>query len=52
MKKQMLHVSQTLLPLHGFDTVSFQLLTSPPKTAAGDRKIRNPTGSVMSSIPC
>jgi integrase len=42
MRKQVLHVSQTLLPLHGFDTESFQLVTGPPKTAAGDRKIPIP----------
>lgn len=40
--KQVLHVSQTLLPLHGFDTESFRLVTGPPKTTAGDRKIPLP----------
>jgi integrase len=42
MNRQILHVSQTLLPLHGFDTESFQMVTGPPKTAAGDRKIPIP----------
>ena len=42
MKKLVLHVSQTVQPLHGYDTQPFQLVTGPPKTAAGDRKIPVP----------
>jgi integrase len=42
MKKQVLHVSQTVQPLHGFDTQPFRIVTGPPKTAAGDRKIPVP----------
>jgi integrase len=36
------HVAQTLLPIHGFDGEGFQLVTGPPKTAAGDRRIPIP----------
>jgi integrase len=42
MKKQLLHVCQTVQPLHGFDTHPFQLVTGLPKTTAGDRKIPVP----------
>jgi integrase len=37
-----LHVAQTVLPIHGFDTQGFQLVAGPPKTAAGDRRIPIP----------
>jgi integrase len=37
-----IHIRQTVLPLHGFDTEAFQLVTGPPKTAAGDRTIPIP----------
>lgn len=39
MSTHILHVSQTVLPLHGFDTEGFQLVTGSPKTSAGDRRI-------------
>ncbi len=35
-------MSQTVLPLHGFDTEGFQLVTGAPKTSAGDRRIPIP----------
>ena len=41
-RKSVIHVRQTLLPLHGFDTEVFQLVTGPPKTTAGDRSIPIP----------
>jgi integrase len=42
MSTRILHVSQTVLPLHGFDTEGFQLVTGSPKTSAGDRRIPIP----------
>jgi integrase len=40
--KQVVHVSQTVLPVHSFDTEGFGLVTGPPKTSAGDRRIPIP----------
>lgn len=42
MSTRTVHVCQTVLPLHGFDNEGFQLVTGPPKTAAGDRRIPIP----------
>jgi integrase len=42
MSTRILHVNQTVLPLHGFDTQGFQLVTGPTKTEGGDRKIPIP----------
>ena len=42
MSSRTLHVSQTVLPLHGFDNERFQLVTGFPKTTAGDRRIPIP----------
>jgi len=42
LKTRILHVSQTVLPLHGFDTEGFQLVTGSPKTPDGDRRIPIP----------
>lgn len=40
--KNVVHVSQTVLPVHSFDTEGFGLVTGPPKTSAGDRRIPIP----------
>lgn len=40
--KHVIHVSQTVLPVHSFDTEGFGLVTGPPKTSAGDRRIPIP----------
>jgi integrase len=40
--KQMLHVCQTLLPVHSFGTQRYEMVVGPTKTAAGDRKIPLP----------
>jgi integrase len=40
--KHMIHVSQTVLPVHSFDTEGFGLVTGPPKTSAGDCRIPIP----------
>ncbi len=40
--KHVVHVSQTVLPVHSFDTEGFGLVTGPPKTSAGDRRIPIP----------
>lgn len=40
--KHVVHVSQTVLPVHSFDTQGFGLVTGPPKTSAGDRRIPIP----------
>lgn len=40
--KHVVHVSQTVLPVHSFDTEGFGLVTGPPKTPAGDRRIPIP----------
>ena len=40
--KNVIHVSQTVLPVHSFDTEGFGLVTGPPKTSAGDRRIPIP----------
>lgn len=37
-----LHVHQTVLPVHRYDSQGFGLVTGPPKTAAGDRRIPIP----------
>jgi integrase len=41
-KKHVIHVSQTVLPVHSFDSEGFGLVTGPPKTSAGDRRIPIP----------
>ena len=40
--KHVIHVSQTVLPVHSFDSEGFGLVTGPPKTSAGDRRIPIP----------
>jgi integrase len=40
--KHVIHVSQTVLPVHSFDSEGFRLVTGPPKTSAGDRRIPIP----------
>jgi integrase len=40
--KHVIHVSQTVLPVHSFDNEGFSLVTGPPKTSAGDRRIPIP----------
>jgi hypothetical protein len=40
--KHVIHVSQTVLPVHSFDSERFGLGTGPPKTSAGDRRIPIP----------
>ena len=40
--KHVIHVSQTVLPVHSFDDEGFGLVTGPPKTSAGDRRIPIP----------
>jgi len=40
--KHVIHVSQTVLPVHSFDNEGFGLVTGPPKTSAGDRRIPIP----------
>ena len=42
-KKHIVHVSQTILPVHSFDTEGFGLIAGPPKTSAGDRRIPIPS---------
>lgn len=40
--RHVVHVHQTLLPVHRFDTERFGLVAGPPKTSAGDRRIPIP----------
>ena len=40
--KRIIHVHQTVLPVHRYDREGFGLVTRPPKTAAGDRRIPIP----------
>jgi integrase len=40
--RHVIHVHQTVLPVHRFDSQGFGLVTGPPKTAAGDRRIPIP----------
>jgi integrase len=40
--KHVIHVSQTVLPVHSFDSEGFGLVAGPPKTSAGDRRIPIP----------
>ena len=40
--RHVIHVHQTVLPVHRFDTESFGLVTGPPKTSSGDRRIPIP----------
>ena len=40
--KGVIHVHQTVLPVHRYDREGFGLVTGPPKTAAGDRRIPIP----------
>ncbi len=40
--KHVIHVSQTVLPVHSFDSEGFGLVIGPPKTSAGDRRIPIP----------
>jgi len=42
LRKHVIHVSQTVLPVHSFDNEGFRLVTGPPKTSAGDRRIPIP----------
>ena len=41
--KHVIHVHQTVLPVHRYDSHGFGLVTGPPKTSAGDRRIPIPT---------
>ena len=41
--KHVIHVSQTVLPVHSFDSEGFGLVTGPPKTSARDRRIPIPS---------
>lgn len=40
--KHVIHVSQTVRPVHSFDSEGFGLVIGPPKTSAGDRRIPIP----------
>jgi integrase len=40
--RHVIHVHQTVLPVHRFDSQGFGLVTGPPKTGAGDRRIPIP----------
>jgi integrase len=40
--RHVLHVHQTVLPVHRYDSQDFRLVTGPPKTSAGDRRIPIP----------
>ncbi len=40
--RHVVHVHQTVLPVHRFDTERFGLVAGPPKTSAGDRRIPIP----------
>jgi integrase len=40
--RNVIHVHQTVLPVHRFDSQGFALVTGPPKTSAGDRRIPIP----------
>jgi len=40
--RHVIHVSQTVLPVHSLDSEGFGLVTGPPKTSAGDRRIPIP----------
>jgi integrase len=40
--RHLIHVHQTVLPVHSFDSEGFGLVTGPPKTSAGDRRIPVP----------
>ena len=42
LRGHVVHVTQTLLPVHGFDTERYHLVTGPPKTAASQRSIPIP----------
>jgi integrase len=40
--RHVIHIHQTVLPVHRFDAEGFGLVTGPPKTSAGDRRIPIP----------
>jgi integrase len=40
--RHLIHVHQTVLPVHRFDSEVFGLVNGPPKTSAGDRRIPVP----------